>query len=146
MLKPFAYPAILTCHDDHTVVYFPDLHLTGCVDIEDQLEVEAREILAGYLEVLEMNNEQLPPATDIKNISSQLKPNQKIVVISNFTKMAEAIDYAIRNNAQEGLELTPDTLALFEKVKIGKLTLDELGQIIDAKAKALANKPSTKEL
>jgi len=39
--------------------------------------------------------------------------------------LADSIDAAIRTNRMEGLELSPEALALLEKVKCGEITLKQ---------------------
>lgn len=50
----------------------------------------------------------------------------------------EAIEYAIRSNETEGLDTSKSTEELLNQVHFGKITLEQVRQLIDQKAKALA--------
>lgn len=54
-----------------------------------------------------------------------------------------AIEYAIRANQIEGLEISPETKKLFDQVAIGKISFEEYRQIIDQKARSLSSKDCT---
>lgn len=52
-------------------------------------------------------------------------------------KLAESIEYAIRNNAMEGLITSPETMDMLDRVKKGELTFDDMRKAIIYKADAL---------
>lgn len=56
----------------------------------------------------------------------------------NEKAMTEAINYAIRSNALEGLITSQETLEMMNRVKAGELTFDDMRRAIDYKARALS--------
>lgn len=66
-------------------------------------------------------------------------PPDGTVTIDKKT-IREAIEYAIRSNALEGLKTSPETKKLLERVAVGEITFDQVRQIINQKAKQLSSK------
>lgn len=52
--------------------------------------------------------------------------------------LQEALDAAIRSNRMEGITLSPEALAMIERVKIGEITLQELEKATVIKYAAIA--------
>lgn len=61
----------------------------------------------------------------------------------NASDIQEAIEYAIRSNAVEGLITSKETQALLDRVVAGELTFDEVRQLIDIKAKSVRSDSMT---
>lgn len=53
------------------------------------------------------------------------------------SKLAAAIEYAIRTNAMEGLVTSEETAAMLERVAAGEITFANMRQAIEFKAHAL---------
>lgn len=52
----------------------------------------------------------------------------------------EAIAYAIRQNLQEGQELSQQLKVLLDRVALGELTFNQVREILDAKARKYGKK------
>ncbi|MFH5836544.1 type II toxin-antitoxin system HicB family antitoxin [Proteiniclasticum sp. C24MP] len=69
MKDRYIYPAILKFGDDNILVEFPDLE--GCItfgESEEEALFNAKEVLEGYLYVLERDVLEIPPASKLKDI------------------------------------------------------------------------------
>lgn len=74
------YPDILNFEEDKILVEFPDLE--GCItfgESEEEALFNAKEVLEGYLYVLERNGLEIPPASKLKDIG--LRGGDTIIVV-----------------------------------------------------------------
>ena len=66
-----AYPACFIKEDTGYSVIFPDLDIATCGDNLDEALTMAIDCLAGYLYSSDLENESVPPASNLKDIDPQ---------------------------------------------------------------------------
>ncbi len=89
------YPAVFYRDGDGYSVYYPDL--PGCLTCGDNLEdalSNAREALEGFLYLLEMEGDPVPPPTPIEDL--QLPPGHAPTLSRKFFRRACGIAFTFR--------------------------------------------------
>ncbi|WP_206922445.1 type II toxin-antitoxin system HicB family antitoxin [Alicyclobacillus suci] len=76
----YVYPAVFTFEDDGVSVEFPDLEgcFTGGADLMEATRL-AKDVLAGFLSILEEDGDPIPPASTGENFD--VAANQRVMLI-----------------------------------------------------------------
>ena len=86
MKDRYLFPAVLKYEDDSILVSYPDLE--GCItfgETEEEALFNAKEVLEGYLYVLERDNVEIPKASKIKDIS--LHEGETIILVDVWMQL-----------------------------------------------------------
>lgn len=76
----YLFPAIFDYAEDGISIEFPDLPgCLSCADTDEEAMYMAKDVLSGFLLVMEEENEEIPTPTPLKDIVTE--SNQKAVLI-----------------------------------------------------------------
>ncbi|MCL1935997.1 MAG: type II toxin-antitoxin system HicB family antitoxin [Defluviitaleaceae bacterium] len=80
----YLYPAVLTYEDGYDIaVTFPDLPgCTTCVKTEEEALQMAKEALGSHLWCLEKDSDEIPPATNLKDV--KLDENEQAILVDVY--------------------------------------------------------------
>lgn len=89
-----AYPACFIKEDTGYSVIFPDLNIATCGDNLEEALTMAIDCLAGYLYSDDLENESVPPASNLKDIDPQKVMNELEVTSDEAFVNIVAVDVA----------------------------------------------------